>query len=179
MVWRVRNLLTKRCPAAVVRFVVTVAVNAINAMFRARPPAHVGKEILKGVFPAIADFDASSAIAIPVFSPGIGTSRFHGAPTLVFGRRRAAVLCMAMFSCAVELEAAAGPMLVRSEIVSANLPNDFAAIAVAPPCGLPVKRAVAIQNQEPGEPFTCNVDQCWHDTGIIMLSAIGSQENRR
>jgi len=76
---------------------------------------------------------------------------------------------------AVDMKAAATAVFVRSEVTSANLLKDFSTIATTAPSRMPIAgRAIALQNQESGKAFACNVDKRSHKNGILTLFAIGS-----
>ncbi len=174
----VARLFFRCCPSAVCRRVVAVVVDAIDAMLKVRSWPHVCKERLQRGFPSFTDRDPSAPVAVEHFYTRIPAPFLHRRPALIFGRRWAAVLCMAMFGDAVAAQTAARPMLIHSEVASANLRDDLAAIATALPRGLTAEQPVAFQDDKSGEPSTGNVDKGWHPVGIIMSSAIGSQENR-
>ena len=72
------------CPSTVVRIVVAVGIDAIKRIFRAGAFAHIGKEVLEAVKPAVANGYAATAIVrIADIGPGIAT-RLHCCPGLVF-----------------------------------------------------------------------------------------------
>lgn len=81
----IATLLSRSGPAAILRRVMAVIINAVKLMLGRCATSHVGKEIVEG-HPAITDRDAATTI------PGIlGTFRikaagFHGAPDVVFRR---------------------------------------------------------------------------------------------
>lgn len=84
-------------PAAIVRFVITVVVDAIDRMFSGRSRPHVRKERRVVVPPAIADRDSSSAVVQIPLVVGVVTATTHPLPRRVFdslllAERRVAML---------------------------------------------------------------------------------------
>jgi hypothetical protein len=75
-----------RRPFAIRWFVISIVVNAIQAIFsewrRTRP--HVGKKILKRMKPSGANFNSSAAINWIFGIAGIKASLFHAAPRAIF-----------------------------------------------------------------------------------------------
>lgn len=59
----VANLLSRSRPAAVLRAVIAVVVNAVDRVLGTWLRPHVGKEVLKRFQPSLADCDASTAVA--------------------------------------------------------------------------------------------------------------------
>lgn len=179
MIWRILDLLSKCCPSAVVWAVIAIAVYTVNAVVPAWARPHVGEEGFKRMPPSLTHRDTPTSVAMPVLSPRIGTSSLHCCPALIFRRWSPSGPCVAVFCNAVQMKTTAALMFVHSEIASANLSDDFAAITATPPCRFSVKRSVTFQDQKSCEPFARNVDKGWHPTGIIRLSAIRSQGNFR
>lgn len=70
----VQRLLPWRGPSAVARFIVAIVVDAINRVLGRRLRSHVLVEVEKGVAPAIADGDATSAPFAKTRVLGIGAS---------------------------------------------------------------------------------------------------------
>jgi len=56
------GLLRRGRPPAIGRLIVAIIVNTVKRVFGARPRTHIGKEILKGIAPALAYRDAATAI---------------------------------------------------------------------------------------------------------------------
>src|SRR6266536_6080245 len=75
----VTGLLFIRSPAAVLRTVWTVIVDAVNRVIR-RWIAHIGKENLEGFLPALADRYASPTVLRPLLVARIEAAREHSSP---------------------------------------------------------------------------------------------------
>ena len=79
----IARLLAHCCPAAVSGFVIAVAVFAINGGCFAGALAHIGKEVLERVPPAVANSDSATAVIVPIsLSGNIATSN-HIVPNAI------------------------------------------------------------------------------------------------
>ena len=76
-------LFFSRSPAAIPRSVGVIVIDAVKLMFGSRAATHVDNEI-GVVIPSRIDGDASSAIAMEVFSFGIMAPFAHGGPSFPF-----------------------------------------------------------------------------------------------
>lgn len=79
-------LLARRRPAAILRRVRAVIVDAINRVARRWAWSHIGEEVLKAAEPSRADRDTSAAVAGVVTAPGIETAILDSTPRLEFAR---------------------------------------------------------------------------------------------
>lgn len=71
-------------PMAIRRLISTVVVFAINAMGWTRPRSHIGNEIGKGLTPAVADCDPSTAVPMVPTVGGLVATLQHMTPDPVF-----------------------------------------------------------------------------------------------
>lgn len=101
-------------PAAVVRTVRPVVVDALDGVAEARALANVGKEAAE-VGPSLAYRDAASAVAIEVDSARIQAALPHGHPRAV-GRGRALVRGVAVSGEGVSVKAAATLVFSAAEV---------------------------------------------------------------
>ena len=76
-------------PSAVLRLIVSVIINAVNAMLGRRPRAHVGEERLERISPALADADTAMAVPLVRRVVGVITAAFHPCPRAVLWTRPA------------------------------------------------------------------------------------------
>lgn len=79
-------LLLYCCPAAVFRSVVSVAVDSVNRVLRARSRSHV---FIKGdnrIFPPLANSDSPSSVAWVIWSRLFVAPAVHGLPCVIFWR---------------------------------------------------------------------------------------------
>ena len=78
------SLLFSRGPTAVAGFVVAVLIGpTVNGVVFAGTLAHVGKEVVKRVSPTVANYNATSAIAVVSNVIGIVTPGTHSIPSVV------------------------------------------------------------------------------------------------
>lgn len=77
-------LFATSCPTAIRRAVVSVVVDAVDAMFGTWASSHVSKKVCVRV-PAFADSYSSSSIVAKTLVSGIDTTISQGCPSAVFG----------------------------------------------------------------------------------------------
>ncbi len=82
----IQSLLMARGPATIAGFVVTIIVDAIDAVFRRGSPSHIREKLFKRFTPLHANCNAPSAIIAIRYFAGILATTFHAAPRLVFRR---------------------------------------------------------------------------------------------
>jgi hypothetical protein len=81
---RVSHLLDHRCPMAIVRLIIAVHVLSVDGMLWRRLRAHVRKEVLKAIPPAVAYGNAARSV-VGIFAIGLNiASLFHFTPRLIF-----------------------------------------------------------------------------------------------
>ena len=138
----IARLFRNRCPAAIARLIVTVIVDTVNRMLRARARPHVGKEGLVGISPPLADGNAAAAVPMPVMAFGVGATVDHVAPSLI------------LWHFVVAVNRKAGTLAATTErgSVSQMRTNDrpfFAARAAAKPFRLSGSVIADISNNRP------------------------------
>lgn len=101
----IRRLLSSCRPSAVGRFIVPVAVDAIDRVRRGGPRAHVGEEVFESL-PSVAYANASTAIIGEPFGAGVRATFAHAAPRLPFWGAGTSVRCCRMILTAAGLSAA-------------------------------------------------------------------------
>jgi len=80
-------------PAAIVRFVIAIVVDAVKLMLWGRPIPHVLVESQERRTPAVADSNASSAVTGICWVSGVAAPTNQALPYLVFWRVRLSVSC--------------------------------------------------------------------------------------
>jgi hypothetical protein len=79
----VAGLICSRRPAAVIRLVISVAVNALKSQSR-RAFAHVRQELLRGIQPGLANANTASTVVWKFLVRWVQTPCFHVDPGIVF-----------------------------------------------------------------------------------------------
>ncbi len=147
------GLLFAGCPAAILRAVRAVVVNAVNAVLRRRLCAHVSEEVLETVTPAVADRNASPAIVL--VCPGVrGVAPTHYAgPAPILGGPPAAgampVPETSLSRCPdSQTPACDGGATGGQELCDGDV-GELAALAFAVPARLPTP--LCSDREEPGK----------------------------
>jgi len=78
-------LLFRRRPPAVTRLIVAIVANSINRVFRCRLFAHIQKEVLEGIEPAVTDRYSPPAIVFKLLKSWIQTAILHVPPRTELG----------------------------------------------------------------------------------------------
>ena len=71
------------CPSAIIRRIISIVVNTINAVEMRWSLTHIFVKVFKRVYPSGANLDSSATIAGIVFTFGVITSRFHPFPCVI------------------------------------------------------------------------------------------------
>jgi len=166
---RIVRLLARRRPTAIFRFIVAVAVDALN---RAAIWAwtHVGKKVLERVQPALAHRDASAAVSVIPGILGVVAAGLHVRPGLVFSRHFPA------FGVAV-LDSATPASARDSRAALNQVARDglsVPAVALTYPenvCAPPAYRLNS--NQETGS-NTSNIKRICHVVNIAVLLSLSA-----
>lgn len=158
------RLLASGCPAAIIRRVRSVVVDALDGVLR-RALAHVGDEDVNIGAPAIAHGDAARSVPLVIEMSWIRAAGHHRAPLCIHARSGAAVSSRAAHDVAVK--ASATPRHAGLQVAGADV-HDAPALAAAFPLGsvsatLPRNTR---QNHESAERLA--------DERVIMLARHGS-----
>lgn len=78
-------LLLTSCPSTVAWFVVAVVVDSIDRVTFRRSIAHISNKILERIFPAIAHFNSSAAVAMVFRAVCVFTAIVHALPDVILG----------------------------------------------------------------------------------------------
>lgn len=165
----VTQLFTLSRPATVIRFIVPIVVDAIKA-FSFGPFAHISKEVVEGVEPAVAYRNSATAIKAVMPMVGLKTTRLHADPTRV-GSRHAPVHAVAVTDVRTAVTATFG--LASLEIVRSNK-SCVAAVASAEPHNVVSGTLLAFRNNEKfSETLTDKVNLGGHRE--LILSGVAGQ----
>lgn len=114
---RVQVLLAVCGPLAIVGFVSTVVVDALDSQ-SGRAAAHIGKEVLEAM-PPFADLDSSRAVSLEARVVGVVATPAHRCPSLIF-LRRGSVCSVPVFRAEFSLPAAATCRVATCQVVTDN-----------------------------------------------------------
>jgi hypothetical protein len=156
------------CPSTILRFIVSVVINAINGVFRGWLKPHIIQKVSETIYPSVTDLDAASAIVNISVVGDIGTSYDHVIPRAIFCNilhSQAVLLCGVVIAVRKLLSTKASATL-RSSIPK-RLDSYHFSIATGTPAQAMPRAANAIQDRPPSEFLTDNVYRL-HDN-IVQL----------
>lgn len=150
----IHRLLRRRCPSAVVRFVVAIGIGVTVQTFAGRTQAHIFEEVFESI-PSRIDLDSSSSVSSVVSCSWIQASRTHCRPRRVFGGSSFSFVPM----CG---ERTSETSTRRNESGASSCRRDDAhAIACTTTIPKSVSRttcSVSIQESQPSDNDSCHVD---------------------
>jgi hypothetical protein len=147
-------LLGPRCPSAVIRLIVAVIVNALNA-HPVRRLTHISKEIVKA-FPPITHGYASSSVVLKDVAVFVLASLAHPTPNIVSRSPRQTV----PFGGAFCQKAAAGLGFASSDISAIALNNVAALAPKAPDSAATPPATYALNGCEPTKNHASHIKEC-------------------
>lgn len=164
-------------PAAIVRRIGTIVVDAIKRMGGARLASHVGQEICEVGAPALADGNAAPAVLVPIFVLRIRRAIEHAAPSMIFRCHAPAggvavrrLKWSEIFPIAFNLEAATALRVATGQLGSIDN-RRRAAVACARPSWLAF--IIIVQgpryDHESSKTLTGAINECRH-IGVLFLT---------
>ena len=162
-------------PAAVIRAIVGIYVNAVNRVGAGWCGSHVGKEVLKLV-PLLANLDSAPAVVWVILAAGIVAALHHVCPGLVFlGLLPDAGMAVrgVGFRSSLPLKASARPRMPVGQLRSIN--NGFgSALAPAAPVGSSATNFRKFQHRECVEGLSRKIKSLWHFVTSKCVTGIGA-----
>jgi hypothetical protein len=128
-------LLLAGCPSAILRHVIAIVVDAVQAMsmFRCWSQSHVSKERLKALAPFLANLDTSTTIAKKHGIVDIGATLEHVCPGIILGRITKP-MCGKTCSSHITVQATTRLCVAVSERYSADYGSHTTITQTKPPC---------------------------------------------
>jgi hypothetical protein len=158
------------CPSAVFRAIVSIVVNAIDAMRFRWPGAHVGIKRIKRFAPLFANLDATAAVVVPVLIGLLLAPVPHAAPYGPFSADR-------VFSGHAMTGTARDDLLSSKTAAACAFPiaqsgaihiGNRSAIASTGPLSAD---AASVKNGPAPETFGRDIDESWHDLKFTMVKS--------
>lgn len=114
-------------PSTVLRFIITVVVNAFNRVLAGWTRPHVGEEVDKRTPPAVADLDASGSVVLPGGAGDAVASIDHPLPDFILRHPAASVESVALHS------GTAAALSISSLEIGGSDDHDVSAVTAADP----------------------------------------------
>ena len=171
----VSSLFRWRGPAAVIRAVVGIYVNAVNRVGASWRDSHISKEGLKFV-PLLANLDSASTIVWVILAAGIVAALHHVRPGLVFLGllpNAGMAVCGVGFGSRLPLKASARPRMTVGQL--RPIDNGLrSALAPATPVGTSATNFSKFQHRERVEGLSRKIKSLWHFVTSKWVTVIGA-----
>lgn len=145
-------------PSAITRFVVSVVVDAVQAVSGTRLAAHVIKKGCVGMKPTVAYSDSTAAVVHPVFSGAVAAPPSHVFPCPVFDGPSVAMSLISL-ACAIGLKASAALSVACAQSITRDS-NQASTEASAAPLdqSSTVSLFRCVHHRQATEDLSCDVD---------------------
>ena len=151
------GLLAQTCPATIGRFVIAVAVDAVDAVFGSRFAPHVGEKV-SVVVPTFTDRDALTAIELIIRSAKSIAARAHRDPSAPFWSFLSFTMGSVSLNYCFAIKASARFTATFSQGTAGNK-EICSAITVAKPA---LSKSGMRDGEQTSEMLTCKVKEAWH-----------------